>query len=76
MRQEEMRIIIRVFFNSIKTFNESFSEMRFVFRVICVAACDIATKASVYKVADKYKVPIILYGNTPLEEDSFILDDI
>lgn len=39
-------------------------------------ACDIATKASVYYVSRKYKVPIILYGNTPLEEDSFIPDDI
>nr|WP_319997631.1 N-acetyl sugar amidotransferase [uncultured Draconibacterium sp.] len=42
---------------------------------IC-GACDIATKANVLKVAKDFSVPIILYGTSPLEEDSFVPDSI
>ncbi len=42
---------------------------------IC-GACDIGTKANILKVAHDYSVPIILYGTSPLEEDSFIPDSI
>ncbi len=42
---------------------------------IC-GACDIGTKANILKVAEDYKVPIILYGTSPLENDSFIPDSI
>jgi len=42
---------------------------------IC-GACDIATKANIIKVAREYKVPMILYGTSPLEEDSFVPDSI
>ena len=42
---------------------------------IC-GACDIATKAHIIKVAREYKVPMILYGTSPLEEDSFVPDSI
>jgi hypothetical protein len=39
-------------------------------------ACDIGTKAAILKTAHKYKVPMILYGTSPLEEDSFVPDSI
>ncbi len=39
-------------------------------------ACDIGTNASVLKVAEKYSIPIILYGTSPLEESSFVPDTI
>lgn len=39
-------------------------------------ACDIATKANVLKVANDFSIPIILYGTSPLEEDSFVPDSI
>ncbi|MBI9066812.1 MAG: N-acetyl sugar amidotransferase [Salinivirgaceae bacterium] len=42
---------------------------------IC-GACDIATKANVLKVAKDYSTPIILYGTSPLENDSFVPDSI
>jgi tRNA(Ile)-lysidine synthase TilS/MesJ len=42
---------------------------------IC-GACDIATKAHIIKIARQYKVPMILYGTSPLEEDSFVPDSI
>lgn len=42
---------------------------------IC-GACDIATKANVLKVAKDYSIPIILYGTSPLENDSFVPDSI
>lgn len=42
---------------------------------IC-GACDIGTKASIIKIAKQYNVPLILYGTSPLEEDSFIPDSI
>ena len=42
---------------------------------IC-GACDIGTKASIIKVAKQYNVPLILYGTSPLEEDSFLPDTI
>lgn len=38
---------------------------------IC-GACGIAMKASMYKVANDYNIPIILLGTSPLEEDSFL----
>jgi len=40
---------------------------------IC-GACDIAIKASMLKAASDYKIPMILKGTSPLEEDSFIPD--
>ena len=40
---------------------------------IC-GACGIAIKASMFKVASDYKIPIILLGTSPLEEDSFLPD--
>lgn len=40
---------------------------------IC-GACGIAIKASMFKVADDYKIPMILLGTSPLEEDSFLPD--
>jgi len=40
---------------------------------IC-GACGIAIKANIYKVANDYRIPIILLGNSPLEEDSFLPD--
>jgi hypothetical protein len=39
-------------------------------------ACDIATKASIIKVARKHKISTVLYGTSPLEEDSFVPDSI
>ena len=42
---------------------------------IC-GACDIGTKAHILKVAEDLKVPLILYGTSPLEEDSFLPDSI
>ena len=39
-------------------------------------ACDIGTKAATIKIAKEYKVPLILYGTSPLEEDSFLPDTI
>jgi hypothetical protein len=39
-------------------------------------ACDIGTKAAILKTAHDYSIPIILYGTSPLEEDSFIPDSI
>lgn len=42
---------------------------------IC-GACDIATKAHILKVSKDYKTPIILYGTSPLENDSFVPDSI
>ncbi|OFX18295.1 MAG: hypothetical protein A2033_17760 [Bacteroidetes bacterium GWA2_31_9] len=42
---------------------------------IC-GACDIGTKANIIKVAKNYSCPIILYGTSPLEEDSFVPDNI
>jgi len=42
---------------------------------IC-GACDIATKANILKVAKNYSIPIILYGTSPLENDSFVPDSI
>lgn len=42
---------------------------------IC-GACDIGTKVNIFKVAEDYSIPIILYGTSPLEEDSFIPDSI
>ncbi|MFH2142387.1 MAG: hypothetical protein ABIJ97_08200, partial [Bacteroidota bacterium] len=42
---------------------------------IC-GACDIGTKANILKVAKDYFIPIILYGTSPLEEDSFVPDSI
>lgn len=38
--------------------------------------CDIGTRASILKVAHDYSVPIILYGTSPLENDSFVPDTI
>lgn len=38
--------------------------------------CDIGTRANILKVARDYNVPIILYGTSPLENDSFIPDSI
>ena len=40
---------------------------------IC-GACGIAIKASMFKVASDYKIPVILLGTSPLEEDSFLPD--
>lgn len=42
---------------------------------IC-GACDIATKANILKVAKYHSIPIILYGTSPLENDSFVPDSI
>ena len=42
---------------------------------IC-GACDIATKANILKVSKDYRTPIILYGISPLENDSFVPDSI
>ncbi|HBX50367.1 MAG: hypothetical protein A2275_12485 [Bacteroidetes bacterium RIFOXYA12_FULL_35_11] len=42
---------------------------------IC-GACDIGTKANILKVAKDYSCPIILYGTSPLEEDSFLPDSV
>ena len=42
---------------------------------IC-GACDIATKAHILKVSRDYKTPIILYGTSPLENDSFVPNSI
>mgnify|MGYP003810277381 CR=1 FL=1 len=42
---------------------------------IC-GGCDIATKAHILKVSNDYKTPIILYGTSPLENDSFVPDSI
>jgi tRNA(Ile)-lysidine synthase TilS/MesJ len=42
---------------------------------IC-GACDIGTKVNIFKVAEDYSIPIILYGTSPLEEDSYIPDSI
>lgn len=42
---------------------------------IC-GACDIATKAHIFKVAQDHKTPIILLGTSPLENDSFVPDSI
>ncbi len=39
-------------------------------------ACDIATKASIWKTAVENSIPLVLYGTSPLEEDSFIPDSI
>lgn len=39
-------------------------------------ACDIGTKANILKTAKDYSIPLILYGNSPLEEDSFVPDTI
>jgi hypothetical protein len=39
-------------------------------------ACDIGTNANILKVANDYSIPIILYGTSPLEEDSFVPDSI
>ena len=40
---------------------------------IC-GACGIAIKANMFKVASDYKIPVILLGTSPLEEDSFLPD--
>ena len=40
---------------------------------IC-GACGIAIRASMFKVASDYKIPIILFGISPLEDDSFLPD--
>jgi tRNA(Ile)-lysidine synthase TilS/MesJ len=40
---------------------------------IC-GACGIAVKASIFKVANDYKIPLVLLGTSPLEEDSFLPD--
>jgi hypothetical protein len=37
-------------------------------------ACGIAIKANMFKVANDYRIPIILLGTSPLEEDSFLPD--
>jgi len=42
---------------------------------IC-GACDIGTKASIFKFAREYKTGLILFGTSPLEEDSFVPDNI
>jgi hypothetical protein len=42
---------------------------------IC-GACDIATISYIHKIAQDYKTPLILYGTSPLEEDSFVPDSI
>lgn len=42
---------------------------------IC-GACDIGTKVNIIKVAQDYSVPLVLYGTSPLEEDSFVPDSI
>lgn len=42
---------------------------------IC-GACDIATISNILKTAQDYKTPLILYGTSPLEEDSFVPDSI
>ncbi|HOY39271.1 MAG: hypothetical protein KBB11_10575 [Bacteroidales bacterium] len=42
---------------------------------IC-GTCDIATKANIIKVACDYRIPYVLYGTSPLEEDSFVPDSI
>lgn len=39
-------------------------------------ACDIGTKVNIIKVAKDYSIPIILYGTSPLENDSFVPDSI
>ncbi|MBN2682860.1 MAG: hypothetical protein JXR58_10155 [Bacteroidales bacterium] len=39
-------------------------------------ACDIGTKANIFKIAADYKTPIILSGTSPLEQDSFVPDSI
>ncbi|MFH2094507.1 MAG: hypothetical protein ABIJ16_02310 [Bacteroidota bacterium] len=39
-------------------------------------ACDIATNASVLKASSDYRTPLILYGTSPLEDDSFLPDSI
>jgi len=42
---------------------------------IC-GACDIGTKANIFKVAKDYSIPLILFGTSPLENDSFLPDSI
>jgi len=42
---------------------------------IC-GSCDIATISYILKTAQDYKTPLILYGTSPLEEDSFVPDSI
>jgi len=42
---------------------------------IC-GSCDIGTKVNILKVAQEYSVPVILYGTSPLENDSFVPDSI
>lgn len=37
-------------------------------------ACGIPIKASMFKIARDYRIPIILLGTSPLEEDSFLPD--
>ena len=39
-------------------------------------ACDIATRAHILKTAKENDTALILYGNAPLEEDSFVPDSI
>ncbi|MGE0078453.1 MAG: N-acetyl sugar amidotransferase [Bacteroidales bacterium] len=39
-------------------------------------SCDIGTRANILKVARDYSIPIILYGTSPLENDSFVPDSI
>lgn len=39
-------------------------------------ACDIGTKANILKASHDFKTPLILYGTSPLEEDSFVSDNI
>ncbi|MDR1097406.1 MAG: 7-cyano-7-deazaguanine synthase [Tannerella sp.] len=37
-------------------------------------ACGIAIRANIFKVAREYKIPVILLGTSPLEQDSFLPD--
>lgn len=39
-------------------------------------ACDIATKGSILSVSQRERIPVILLGSSPLEEDSFLPDSI
>ena len=40
---------------------------------IC-GACGLGIRANIFKVASDYKIPIVLFGTSPLEEDSFLPD--
>jgi Predicted ATPase of the PP-loop superfamily implicated in cell cycle control len=55
------------------TLRKIYKEMLINSGDIC-GACGIAIRANMFKVASDYKIPMILLGTSPLEEDSFLPD--